>query len=429
MVLLKQDDLVQHIQEAVKEGRACRAAGPGVTCGLYPLEKIAPFTPCRKSYGSLPIVCGATRWYPAHPTRDYAETIKKIYARFPDLEGFDLKGHKMVVAGSVVTAAISGSFFPNDVDVFFVGHASAESIKQAIYALVEHVATTGLQEQLTIFRTPGCISLLKGGYILQLVLRNYATNAEVLHGFDLGSCSALWDGSSVVTTRLGRLALEFGINVFDVTVKRNTYEKRMFRYLQRGFDVYFAHLDVEKILQAPDKENNVFVNLPFVKFMVFADQCIVRMIPLYFTHFDESSPDYFYYATDEFKHNMFVQICKNDPFPPVASRVYTPGMDVCSIQPDFFSHGDDNDFCEEIVLNPLKFFSDELGSALLKDAWRNPRQFGEATEILDMLIASAHKKADFEFCIRTVEDGTTFTPNTQIDDRAWYGEYYAEKDE
>ena len=97
-------------------------------------------------------------------------------------------------------------------------------------------------------RTSNCVNFFirtnyeEGGNIAQVILRRYKHPSEVLHSFDLGSCQLAYDGTDVFTTSVGLLAIKMGINIIDMTRRRRTYERRLSKYLDRGFGIVFPNL-------------------------------------------------------------------------------------------------------------------------------------------------------------------------------------------
>ena len=97
-------------------------------------------------------------------------------------------------------------------------------------------------------RTSNCVNFFlrdnyeEGGDIAQVILRRYSHPSEVLHSFDLGSCQLAYDGKEVFTTSVGLLAIKMGINIIDMTRRRRTYERRLSKYLDRGFGIVFPNL-------------------------------------------------------------------------------------------------------------------------------------------------------------------------------------------
>lgn len=78
-------------------------------------------------------------------------------------------------------------------------------------------------------------------------IRLYPTESEILHGFDLGSCAVGWNGEKVMMTSLGAFCLSRRVNVVDTTRRSTSYEPRLVKYLQRGFNIITPHLDMSKI--------------------------------------------------------------------------------------------------------------------------------------------------------------------------------------
>ena len=98
-----------------------------------------------------------------------------------------------------------------------------------------------------VVRTAGSITIQSFAVNLQVVLRLYASPSEILHGFDLGASAAGFDGKSVWVTALGRFAFECGYNVVDTTRRSATYEARLEKYRNRGFDLILPELDVARL--------------------------------------------------------------------------------------------------------------------------------------------------------------------------------------
>jgi len=82
---------------------------------------------------------------------------------------------------------------------------------------------------------------------LQLILRLYKTKSEVLHGFDLGSSAIGFDGQEVYLTSLGKYCYEHSCNIVDTTRRSTTYEYRLEKYFNRGFNIVIPNLDKSKL--------------------------------------------------------------------------------------------------------------------------------------------------------------------------------------
>lgn len=258
----------EKIRRALAEDATCRR--PGVLDGLYGLDTLAPFArlghgvpAIRHNPWSGPVVFG-------HRAVNDADFAARLHAAAPFLTTFDLRGNGLVLAGGAASSLLMRSdqeraamYSPyHDYDLFLVGHASYVAALAAITALGDHLhARWG---SLDVYRTQGCVTFYRRNRdgaddndgdgdgdavddprdsVVQVILRRYSTIGEVIHGFDLGSSSVAWDGQRVVLTGLGKLAAEHGVNVLNLVARRLSYELRIARYFQRGYDLVLPDLD------------------------------------------------------------------------------------------------------------------------------------------------------------------------------------------
>nr|QBK90997.1 MAG: hypothetical protein LCPAC201_02980 [Pithovirus LCPAC201] len=145
-----------------------------------------------------------------------------------------------------------------DIDLFLTGQAalSPEKANQVVSELeqIYFKYSKSVTCRKSRSRTFNCINFYIGSdsrrarsgreqnNIAQIILRLYGHPSEVLHGFDLGSCQLAYDGKDVFTTSVGLLAIRMGINIVGMTRRRDTYEKRLLKYLSRGFKIVFPNL-------------------------------------------------------------------------------------------------------------------------------------------------------------------------------------------
>jgi len=85
------------------------------------------------------------------------------------------------------------------------------------------------------------------GTKIQLIFRLYKTKSEILHGFDLGSSAIGFDGKQVFFTTLGKFCYEHSCNIIDTTRRSTTYEYRLEKYFDRGFNIVLPKLDIAKL--------------------------------------------------------------------------------------------------------------------------------------------------------------------------------------
>lgn len=82
---------------------------------------------------------------------------------------------------------------------------------------------------------------------IQIILRLYSSPAEILMGFDVDSCSMGFDGSQVYMTPRCHQALVRQMNTVDMTRRSPTYEMRLAKYADRGFEVEVPSLNRDRI--------------------------------------------------------------------------------------------------------------------------------------------------------------------------------------
>lgn len=69
------------------------------------------------------------------------------------------------------------------------------------------------------------------------MFRLYSSPLEILSGFDVDSCAVGYDGSKVWISQRCHLALINQSNPVNLTRRSLTYEMRLAKYAQRGFEV------------------------------------------------------------------------------------------------------------------------------------------------------------------------------------------------
>jgi hypothetical protein len=247
---------------AITEDKACRR--PGVTEGLYGCEGLVPF---RRLEHCLPVLHNTrSDQMPRERLDDNATFLKRFRMIAPFLAGFDMQRHKLFLAGGAVSAMVMNDPVVNtwrvqrafsDFDMFLVGHQSEGAACDAIQALSRHLREFAAEGELKVYRTMNCVTFCgktketdedgSMSFTVQVILRMYSTIGEVIHGFDLGSSAVLWDGNSLRFTRLGLIAANHGLNILNMDVRRGSYETRIQRYFNRGFDLALPDLDVSKV--------------------------------------------------------------------------------------------------------------------------------------------------------------------------------------
>jgi hypothetical protein len=149
----------------------------------------------------------------------------------------------------------------NDVDLFLVGlkedaaRAKIQEIAQGLHQVFVVSQPGGLHRRLHIHETRKSITLgvrdwrsPEGTYYrVQIIKRLYSTVSEVLHGFDLGSCSVAWTGKQIVLTDKAKFTYETGINLVDLRLRRAAFERRLCKYFRRGYSIGFPNMNMDAV--------------------------------------------------------------------------------------------------------------------------------------------------------------------------------------
>lgn len=168
------------------------------------------------------------------------------------------KGHSLVTAGGAASAPFyEGQGKPSDIDFFVVGAGPQQdqekgSLDQIIVDFGEVAAEfmDGDYPLKSCDILPGLVRFC--GVVdferleLQLILRAYPSISALLHGFDLGASAVAYDGETTWLTSLGAFAQVFSTNLVSPRYRSTTYEKRLVKYLARGYALGLVHLDSGK---------------------------------------------------------------------------------------------------------------------------------------------------------------------------------------
>ncbi|KAJ7579479.1 hypothetical protein C8J56DRAFT_1109862 [Mycena floridula] len=155
----------------------------------------------------------------------------------------------VIVAGGSVLACVmesqrkiedfyDKSFPATDVDLFLWGLEPDEAERTAldIYRAVTKANTQGC----ICVRTRHAISI-HAQYprrTVQIILRLYQSPAEVLAGFDVDAACFAYDGHKVWASYRGFIAVMMRCNTVDMSRRSPSYEFRLEKYRQCGFEVY-----------------------------------------------------------------------------------------------------------------------------------------------------------------------------------------------
>ncbi len=276
------------VEFVLKVDRACRDFR-GVGRGLEgDLHRICDLRPKEWDY-SLPTLAHNDNVFLKKKIRATdAETIKeKFFKECPVFR--EITWDNMLVAGGCIGKHFCDIQVKNDVDIFLYGLKTVEEaeakIKEFYDSLVAHkiaedkraweerermsnlrrgqlpakMPVKKMRDNMpgpewvapeitfNMVRTRNCLTI-DGKY--QFIFRLYRCKSEILHGFDLGSSAIGFDGEEIYVTSLGKFAYEYSCNIVDTTRRSKSYEHRLRKYYERGFEIILPELNIEKV---PDK--------------------------------------------------------------------------------------------------------------------------------------------------------------------------------
>jgi len=225
---------------------------------LYTVKDLAPF---RRLGHGVPVAFRQER-KPFDRAGSDEEFRSRLGSADPLIAGLPFGKLGLVLAGGSVSAHLMRVQDKNpdlrdydDYDLFLVGHTPATATL-AIRDLHEILADGEPRKSAEhrarppmVYRTPGCITYVSERLRLkvQVVLRLYLTVAEVINRFDLGSSSMAWDGAKLHFTRAGLVAANHGANVVFPIARRGSFERRLIKYFDRGYDVALPGLNVQAL--------------------------------------------------------------------------------------------------------------------------------------------------------------------------------------
>lgn len=143
-----------------------------------------------------------------------------------------------------------------DIDVFVTNKNAVDAIKNSIVNVREILVTTNsitfqrfkqnrrneihwqLERRTPVHRIPNT-----GPKYIQVILREYKTPSEIVHGFDLDCCGYILVDGKVYRTVRAKYSTELGLNFFDPSRSSPTYANRLAKYNLRGFDIWLPFFD------------------------------------------------------------------------------------------------------------------------------------------------------------------------------------------
>lgn len=177
-------------------------------------------------------------------------------------------GHIVACGGAVTKNLISNNYNnyvqhhnPNseDIDIFFYNLNNEDASKlriEIIEFLVNKWKNDNEKVKITILRNEFVTTIYfiikkdeysREIYSYQLIHRIYPNISSIIGGFDINVCMIAYDGNEVYTTPLGNWALKNHTVIIDTKRRSTSFEYRLCKYYDYGFNILFPGLTQEII--------------------------------------------------------------------------------------------------------------------------------------------------------------------------------------
>ncbi|RIA84952.1 ankyrin repeat-containing domain protein [Glomus cerebriforme] len=135
----------------------------------------------------------------------------------------------------------------SDIDLFIYG-LNDEAAKQKMEEIYETVCNA-VPWEVACFRSNHCVTILSQYPYrhIQIVLRLYKSPSEILTGFDVDCCCVGFDGKNVWALPRAHQAIIKQCNMIDLTRRSPSYEMRLAKYTERGFEIKVPLLERSRI--------------------------------------------------------------------------------------------------------------------------------------------------------------------------------------
>jgi hypothetical protein len=238
------DYMIGYLRDLLKIDHSFRYEG--VTSDLISSDKIRKPINITRFNTELPIMTFGDKWDVYESSFIYADVIKKCNRRVNEniLKSIFSQSN-MIIAGGFVVSCMYKELTPiKDMDVFFYGITEEKAIQ-----MIDNVMKTANHTLnfISIQKTKNAITIKTRDIDIQFILRIYNTKSEILHGFDIGASAVGLDGTGLYFTTLSKFSHEFLVNVIDTSRRSTTYEYRLIKYMNKGFDILLPDLN-EKLL-------------------------------------------------------------------------------------------------------------------------------------------------------------------------------------
>ncbi|BCS82655.1 ankyrin repeat protein [Cotonvirus japonicus] len=232
----------------------------GVTGDLYTIDHLV--SDLTLDY-DVPTLCGKNIDKPNILLNSREKFKTEFDKHYPYLKHINMKN--LLIAGGSISNIVRGKFQrDSDIDFFIYGLDEKDATARVEEWLLDILCKKPEEPKNTdttkkpkndeikyykVIRNNNSISILldHADLKLQIIFRLYKSISEILHGFDLGSSAVGYDGENVYFTSLGKYCHEYSCNVIDTNRRSTTYEYRLIKYFDRGFNIVVPKLNLSQL--------------------------------------------------------------------------------------------------------------------------------------------------------------------------------------
>ena len=183
-------------------------------------------------------------------------------------KGQNIPGKAFIAGGKIFTSLFKVKNDRPDFDIFLYD-CTPKQAEEKIYHLADYLVKNN-HFNIKFQRSANAITIsgsynpknktdkwMRGyRYEYQIILRLYRSPSEILHGFDVDSCSMGYDGANIWITQRCLYSLMKGYNTVNFNRMSPSYEMRLVKYAIRGMKIYIPNFKLNDVdIEAINKFN------------------------------------------------------------------------------------------------------------------------------------------------------------------------------
>ncbi|CAJ0829388.1 15258_t:CDS:10 [Entrophospora sp. SA101] len=135
----------------------------------------------------------------------------------------------------------------SDIDLFIYGLDEKAAMEKMLN--IYDAVSNSVPWEVICIRSKNCITIISQYPYrhIQIVLRLYKSPSEILTGFDIDCCCVGFDGKDVWALPRAHRAITKQCNFVDLSRRSPSYEMRLAKYSDRGFEIKVQNLDRKRI--------------------------------------------------------------------------------------------------------------------------------------------------------------------------------------